>query len=82
MILEDESNENSGDFNELTSGPAVTLSQELFSSLVKYGSASLSSETQVKQETERKRSIQLFLKVMKTMSERLMTEDPAKKTKQ
>ena len=53
MILEEESNENSGDFNELTPGPAVTLSQELFSSLVKYGSTSLSSETQVKQETEK-----------------------------
>ena len=53
MILEEDSNENSGDFYDLTPGPAVALSQELFSSLVKYGSASLSSETQVKQETEK-----------------------------
>ena len=53
MILEEDSNENSADFYDLTPGPAVALSQELFSSLVKYGSASLSSETQVKQETEK-----------------------------
>ena len=53
MILEEDSNEKSGNFYDLTPGPAVALSRELFSSLVKYGSASLSSETQVKQETEK-----------------------------
>ena len=52
-MLEEDSNENSGDFYDLTPGPTVSLSEELFSSLVKYGSASLSSETHVKQETEK-----------------------------